>query len=226
MMVGSAEYVGGLPRWGENGFTMELGHTKTALSSDAPPCYCGGRGCLAAFASMYGMAARAGLLTTLSAETLDTLPATIHHLLDLAEAGDPHASAVIDQAATHLGAGVANHLNTADPGTVLILTANRRLKKMLMARVLVVIERDTLPGLLSKTNIIFETADKDWRWKGTAALALESLYLEDDEPPGADEPFLNTVGEDVFARRTGGAEPREPAGPGRSANSRRRPRPI
>jgi predicted NBD/HSP70 family sugar kinase len=182
LLVGSAEYVGGLPRVGKNGFNAELGHVKTAVGRHAPPCYCGARGCLAAFASMYGMACAMGMLPELTGESLAALGVKVHHVLDLAEAKDRKAIAVVQRAADHLGAAVANHLNAADPGTVFILTANRRLRDALVDRTLAAIEQNTLPGILPQTDIVFEAADKEWRWKGTAALALEKLYLEEDAP--------------------------------------------
>lgn len=193
LLVGSAEYVRGLPRVGENGFNAELGHVKTAVGRQAPPCYCGARGCLAAFASMYGLAHGMGLLTELTGDSLAELGAKVHHVLDLAEAGERKAVTVVQRAADHLGAAVANHLNAADPGTVFVLTANRRLRDALADRALSAIEQLTLPGILPQTRIVFEAVDKEWRWKGTAALALEKLYLEEDLPQPNGRNSLVTV---------------------------------
>ncbi|MDP8917826.1 MAG: hypothetical protein M3O00_02925, partial [Pseudomonadota bacterium] len=95
----------------------------------------------------------------------------------------------------HLGAAVANHLNAADTGTVFVLTANRRLREALVHQAMAAIEQNTLPGILPQTKIVFEAVDKEWRWKGTAALALEKLYLEDDVQPSA--AFRSAVGEPI-----------------------------
>ena len=113
---------------------------------------------------------------------------------------------VVDHAAEHPGTAEANHLNAADPGTVFVLALNRRLRDALVDVAMKMIEQNTLPGILPKTEIVFEAVDREWRWKRTAALALEKLYLEDDVPhPNA---ALSSAGE-PFERRWF----RQPSGP-------------
>jgi predicted NBD/HSP70 family sugar kinase len=177
--IGSAEYVDGLPRFGINGLNSEIGHTKTACGPDAPQCYCGQKGCVSSFSSMYGMVRRWGRFSELTGESIFSLRSTFQSLLDHAEASDPAALAVIDTAATHLGIVVANHVNATDPGTVLILTGSRRLQCLLAEKVMTIAEQNILGGILPRTKILFEVANPDWRWKGTAALALEKLYLDE-----------------------------------------------
>ena len=60
--------------------------------------------------------------------------------------------AALEQAGSFLGVALANLINATDPGNI-------------------------MPGVLPSTKIELVFADKDWRWKGTAALALEQTYI-------------------------------------------------
>src|SRR5205085_1101256 len=96
---------------------------------------------------------------------------------DLVEHADPRAVAVLDEAAHHLGLAIANHLNSSDPGNALVLFANKRLEALMTEPLGQTLVANTFPGLLENTNVVFDVADEQWRWKGTAALALEKVYL-------------------------------------------------
>ena len=63
--IGSANYESGLPSVGTSGINTEIGHVKVDYSDDARQCFCGAKGCLNAYASMYGMLDAAKLLADL-----------------------------------------------------------------------------------------------------------------------------------------------------------------
>jgi predicted NBD/HSP70 family sugar kinase len=176
--LGSAQYKDGLPNSGANGFNQELGHTKSAFDKAKYPCFCGGQGCLTTYCSEFGILTQAGLLKSSPFPSVQTIVAKFRRLLDRADAGDKRALALFDAAGFQLGLVVANHLNADDPGNVLILMHERRFLKLVARSFHPALRENTLPGLLPNTTIRFGLADKHWRWKGTAALALEKAYLE------------------------------------------------
>jgi predicted NBD/HSP70 family sugar kinase len=179
--VTSAEYCDGLPKSGANGLNPELGHVKMAFGPDAPRCFCGGRGCLSAFSSIFGMLRRAGMLDTSRFPELPDLDELFDEFLELAEDGNAAANALLDEAADNLGIAVANHLTATDPGTVLISIGDERLIARLEPRFRAALEEFTMPGVLPATEVRFVVTDPDWRCQGSAALALEQTYLGEDQ---------------------------------------------
>jgi len=177
--LGSARYVDGLPWSGANGLATEIGHTKLDAAPDARPCFCGGRGCVSAYSSIYGLLAAAGRLEGLAFPPVKGLDQRFGEFLDQAEAGDAVVLAHLHQSATFLALALANHVNASDPGTIVVLTP-ARLRAMIAERFDAVFAASVLPGIGAATRIIFAEPDPDWRWKGTAALALEQTFLGAD----------------------------------------------
>src|SRR5919201_1670643 len=110
---------------GVAGFGGEFGHTPVKF--DGPPCWCGGRGCLAIYASGRGIAeaARARIAGHADARLLDAAggdPAAITAALvfAMAASGDPIASAVIDEACRALGAMIATIVNGLNPDVIVV----------------------------------------------------------------------------------------------------------
>ncbi|MEA2642561.1 MAG: glucokinase [Chloroflexota bacterium] len=106
---------------GERGAAGEAGHMQ--ISFNGPPCSCGNRGCLEAYASGHGLAnqareAIAGGTSTSLAE-IDG-PVTAIHIARAAEAGDPFARDLVTGAGRALGVGVRNLIHIFDPAIVVI----------------------------------------------------------------------------------------------------------
>lgn len=104
----------------------EIGHM--VLDLEGPPCPCGNRGCLEAYAGQVGfvrrareLAAAAGdhpALAALVARRGEALEAL--DLFELARAGDAPAQAIFAEAGTRLGQAVANLVNLLDPDRVIV----------------------------------------------------------------------------------------------------------
>src|SRR5213596_303843 len=110
---------------GAAGFGGELGHTPVKF--DGPPCWCGGRGCLALYASGRGIAEAAReRATTASGRALAEAAGGDPRRIDaplvfrLAGAGDPAATAVIDEACRALGAMLGVVINGLNPEVIVI----------------------------------------------------------------------------------------------------------
>lgn len=180
--VGSAEYLDGLPKSGANGLNPELGHVKVAAGADARPCYCGGAGCLSAYASMYGILEQTDLFETIPPPDLHDIDEKFDALLDRADRGDATANALLDSAAEHLGIAIANHLTANDPGNVLVAISSARFLERIGERLRATLACNTLAAVLAATKVEFIVADPKWWQGGTAALALEQTYLGLIEP--------------------------------------------
>jgi glucokinase len=103
--VGGGVVVGGQLLLGLNGNVGEIGHQ--TLVPDGPPCGCGNRGCLEAFASGPAIAREAGM-------------ATPEQVFEAARSGDRRASDVLERAGAFLGIGIANILTCVGPERVVI----------------------------------------------------------------------------------------------------------
>lgn len=182
-MVGSAEYVDGLPRTGANGLNPEFGHLKTDFGDTAPHCLCGARGCVAMFSSMYGILQNAELLTDVAFPPIRTIDQRFERFLDLADNGDERARRLLARAGFHLGRAVANHVNINDPGTIVLSVLSKRFLDYISDAFTHALAENAMPGVLPSTDIRQVVAVDGWRQTGTAALALEQTYLSDDREP-------------------------------------------
>jgi predicted NBD/HSP70 family sugar kinase len=177
--VGSAKYRNGLPWYGANGLSSQFGHTKLLMDPDASQCYCGGRGCITNYISTFGLLERIGWLDLKRMRALSEIDELFSKLLDKFEQGEPHVSRLFEDAALQLALALANQVNSNDPGNILVMVPDERYKSFLEDRIRGLIPAMCMPGTFERTRILFDRSDDDWRWKGTAALALESIYLDD-----------------------------------------------
>ena len=173
--VDSAMYVDGSPYVGAHGFGPELGHMKTCHDPDAAACYCGGKGCATVYASIYGIVRRSGLAVTLPerAFEIDVYERHFEQLLQQACAGDAKAIELFASAGTHLGRLVADLVNSADPGLVLIYVPDPRYVGLVEKTFHEALHANALARILSLSEVRFLEPEADWQSKGTAALALE-----------------------------------------------------
>lgn len=103
--VGGVVVVGGQVHFGHEGTGGELGHQ--TLMPDGPPCTCGNRGCLEAFAKADAVAAACG---TASAEAA----------VAAARAGDAAALAGLAEVGRWLGIGIGNLIVVLTPDRVVL----------------------------------------------------------------------------------------------------------
>ncbi|MET1754961.1 ROK family transcriptional regulator [Novosphingobium sp. RD2P27] len=176
-VLSSARYAGGMPRTGAHGFTPEIGHAKTAYGSEAKPCFCGALGCVSAYCSIAGLVMHPEEWHASRLPPLEVVDERFARLLDDAEQGHPEALDALKTAGEHLGRIVADHVNAADPGSIIILVPDERYRKLTMATFQDNLDALALPAFLRNTRVSFATTSKDWQWKGMAALALEKAYL-------------------------------------------------
>jgi len=112
---------------GTNDLAGEVGHQ--TIVPDGPLCGCGKRGCLEALASGPAIAriareqiAEGSKPTCLPPEgvTLETL--TARHVVEAAHAGDALARAVLEEAGSYMGIGLANIVQILNPERIILGT--------------------------------------------------------------------------------------------------------
>lgn len=118
--IGGALVSDGVIRRGAHGFAGEAGHM--TVDPGGPPCPCGRSGCWEVYASGNGLtrltrdAAAAGRLDTMTGGG-GRVPSALEgeDVLAAAAAGDPGATAVIDEFARWVAIGLAGLANVLDP---------------------------------------------------------------------------------------------------------------
>ena len=103
--VGGVVVLAGTVHFGHDGTGGELGHQ--TLLPDGPPCTCGNRGCLEAFARADAVAAACGT-------------ATAEQAVAAAQAGDERALAGLAEIGRWLGIGIANLIVVLTPDRVVL----------------------------------------------------------------------------------------------------------
>jgi glucokinase len=162
---------------GAAGFAGELGHIPVKF--DGPPCFCGGRGCLALYASGRGIAdmAQARVAGRSDAALLraaggDPLAITAPLVFRLARDGDPIAVAVTDEACQALGAMIGTIVNGLNPDVVVITGGVVGALAPLETRILKAAGEYAFPRALATTRVTLVPGDKRTTMRGAAALVL------------------------------------------------------
>ena len=165
---------------GASGFGGELGHTPVKF--DGRRCWCGGRGCLAVYASGRGIteAARARV-TGESPELLlhlaggDARQITTPLVFRAAAGKDPIAMEVVAEACQALGAAIAVVVNGLNPEVVVITGGVAASLVPLEAEVLRAASEYAFARALASTRIQIVPGDKRVTMRGAAALVPYEL---------------------------------------------------
>jgi glucokinase len=162
---------------GVKGFGGEFGHTP--INFDGPRCWCGGRGCVAIYASGRGIAeaARARVAGDASAPLRvaaggDASGITSPLVFRLAAAGDAVAGAVIDEACRALGAMIGTIVNGLNPEAIVITGGVAGSLVSLEKRILAAAGEYAFARALAATRVAIVPADKGTSMRGAAALVL------------------------------------------------------
>jgi len=155
---------------GAAGFGGELGHTPVKF--DGPRCWCGGRGCLAVYASGRGIieAARAR-----RAGDADLEEITAARVFEAAAAGDPVASSIVEDACQALGAMLGTVVNGLNPEAVVITGGVAASLAVFEAKIRRAAGEYAFARALASTRLRIVPGDKRTSMRGAAALALYEL---------------------------------------------------
>ncbi len=168
---------------GAHGFGAELGHTPVKF--DGPRCWCGGRGCLALYASGRGLtdAGRAVAATPAGAALLsaaggDPAAVTAPLVVRLADAGEPAASAIVDTACQAVGAMIGTVVNGLNPEIIVITGGVTEALAPRQGRIRAAAGQYAFQRALAATRIVFAPGDKRITMRGAAALVLYEIRQE------------------------------------------------
>jgi len=162
---------------GVAGFGGEFGHTPVKF--DGPPCWCGGRGCLAVYASGRGIAEAVRARVAGHAESpllaaaggaADRITAEL--VFRAAADGDPVATTVVDEACRALGAMLATIVNGLNPEVVVVTGGVAASLAALEKRILAATAEHAFARALAATRITIVPGDKRLTMRGAAALVL------------------------------------------------------
>jgi glucokinase len=178
--VGGGVILNGEVLRGAHNFAGEIGHM--TIDQDGPRCSCGNRGCLEAFLGTKGLLrlarkklkTRRGKIlgTTISANSRALTPRAI---TEAALAGDRVAIAILDEAAAHLGCGIASVVNIFDPEVVAIGGGVSGAFQCMEKRVNEVVYRRAYIAAANKVRITRAHLGNDATAVGAAMMAKESI---------------------------------------------------
>jgi glucokinase len=159
---------------GAAGFGGELGHAPVQF--DGPACWCGGRGCLAVYASGRGiaeaarrLAARPSGAALVRAAGGDPAAITAPLVFRCAAEGDPAAAVVVDEACRALGAMIATVVNGLNPEAVVVTGGVAGSFAPLEQRILAAAAAHALRRALVATRVSIVPGDKRVTMRGAAA---------------------------------------------------------
>lgn len=188
--VGAGLIVGGrLYRGGASG-AGEIGHM--TIDEEGPQCICGNRGCLEAMVSDKALVRQAverlaenpGSMVLQLAEG-DKSKITREIIVEAAKAGDEMAQALIWQAGTHIGTGLANLVNILNPEAIIVGgEAAAQAGDLLLEPIKQTVKKRAFAVLSEKTEILRAKLPDGWL-VGAAILVLQEffglpIYREED----------------------------------------------
>ncbi len=184
--VGGGLILNGALVRGAAGYAGEIGHITVEL--EGRPCFCGGRGCVKAYASGPDIADQARELhkthpSPILGPLVGVEPARIEApaVFAAAEQGDPVAMSVVAKAAQALGAGVANLINLCNPELVLLGGGVMEAGAILMEPLRRWAKFYAFDAAFARTRIVRSSLSKESGVQGAAALFL---YERCREPSG------------------------------------------
>lgn len=175
--IGSGMIADGKLYRGTSNSAGEWGHT--CIDPNGPPCRCGSRGCVEAFA---GARAIVEHLRVSSPESpilnCETQVDMIRALRDAATAGDVAALEVLDRVGQKLGVGIANLVNLFNPQMIVIGGwSGTMLGGLMLPRIQQTVQQYALAQPMANTGITLSRLGWDAVSLGAATLALQAFLL-------------------------------------------------
>ncbi|GAA0492333.1 ROK family protein [Microbacterium aurantiacum] len=180
--IGSGMISGGRIHRGAGGAAGEIGHVR-ARSGEERLCRCGLVGCLetvaAGWAIVERLTERAPAESTFLSDILRTRPLQIDDVIGAIDADDALTLSVVDRAATEVAEAVADIVNFANPGTVVLGGGATRLRGRYFSTFESSLPTRIVP--LAARSMTVRAASLDFREGliGAALLASDHLFARD-----------------------------------------------
>jgi predicted NBD/HSP70 family sugar kinase len=176
--VGSGLVVNGEVLRGYRSTAGEFGHVP--LSLDGPPCACGSRGCLEAYASNVATVARY-LGRDLSSPEPERRPGAggleVPDVVARARAGDPVATWALWETGRYLGVGIAHIIKAIGPARIVVGGEITAAWDLVEPAIRQSIRERSLTPAAAATPVVIEAADSDLRLRGASALVVAPLFV-------------------------------------------------
>ena len=172
--ISAARYSRGELMRGANGLNSEAGHSKIVVEGGRT-CTCGAHGCLDAYCSMVALVQQGCEVLDVPMADYSEMTDALHAMVVQAQDGHGDLARIFQRAARYLGVGIANLINTHDPGKIILLCEHHDLPAV-YAQALPFIDEACLPPLRGMTSIEFRSFEQDLFRKGAAALVLGQIY--------------------------------------------------
>jgi predicted NBD/HSP70 family sugar kinase len=185
--VGVGIVSGGKLARGAHGSAGEWGHM--VIERNGRPCPCGNRGCVEAYVGSDAILAAwrdsGGVFEGTGWNALGAL-------VDAADAGDPIASRVLDEAVDCLGVALGGLVNLTNPTRIVVGGwVGLRLMEAAAPRIYAAVQRHSLARPAGQFDLAAAALGGDSVAIGSALLPIEALIFTDDSPsltPSSPEP--------------------------------------
>ena len=175
--IGAGHFIDGRIFRGAGGVAGEIGHVTVDVHGN--PCACGNRGCLTTYVGRPELLARVR-------ELLPEYPSSVLHCSEIsmpalelaANARDPLASRVVQEAAEHLGTVVASLLNLMNPSAVILGGSLCRLRDRVLVPVREAVMRRTFVSAVASSEILTSALGDRAIAIGAATMVLESVLAD------------------------------------------------
>ena len=166
---------------GAFGGAGEFGHVK--IHGNATPCACGALGCLEAVVADPALEAALHEATGRSTTTVQGA----EHARD----GNSSCRAVFEDAARHLGEGIANLVNVLNPELIVLAGEGSHAADLMLGTMQATLRENTFDGLLDDVDIVVEPWDDEAWARGAASLVLAEIFQPSLRPEvGIERPTL------------------------------------
>lgn len=178
--IGGGIVIRGKPYRGCGDNAGEFGHMK--ISSDGPPCNCGDKGCLEAYASGTSIAriAREGIGLHLDSTLATVGDITAEVVARAAAEGDAYAALVWNEAMRSLGVGIANVINAFNPRRVILGGGVTRAGGLLLDPVKATVAKRAMQALAKDVDVVIAENGPLTGLLGAIAVAMEAAEEQVD----------------------------------------------
>lgn len=166
--IGAALRVDGEFVRGASGAPGEFGHIP--IVADGPECRCGQRGCLEALASSAAVQRSYQRLANAAPD------GGISGVVRAARAGDSLALHVLDEAARHLGIGIATIVNLLNPSVVILGGELMEAEDLILARIEAQVRARSLKVSGAALRLVSSSFPEDAALIGAATTVFEALF--------------------------------------------------
>lgn len=164
--VGMGILLGGALYRGSHDGAGEFGHI--TVDPDGPPCNCGKRGCVEAYASERAI--------TTAARAAAGRDLTLDEAVRAARAGDERIAAAFSDAGRVLGLALAGVVSLLNPGLLILGGEGSRFFDLLMPSLDAALHAHAFDGFASDLRIVVEPWGDDAWARGAAALVLDDFF--------------------------------------------------